>query len=97
MSVVCYRLQSRRPRRGWTSDSGSGVDFSSNSGGGSSWSLGDRFSSSSTDGSGNPTDSGWDSSSGGDSGGAEIAAAEVMEAVAAAINAVRLRKPGRRM
>jgi hypothetical protein len=66
-SVVCYRLQNRRPPR-WSTDSGSGVDFSSSSG----WSFGDWFSSSSTDSSGNPTDSGgWDSSSGSDSSGGD--------------------------
>ena len=68
LSVVCYRLQTRRPRRRWSTDGG-GVDFSGNSGGSSGWSFGDWFSSSSTDSSGNPTDSGWDSSSGGDGGG----------------------------
>jgi hypothetical protein len=68
VSVICYRLQTRRPRRRWSTDGG-GVDFNSNSGS-SGWSFADWFSSSSTDSSGNPTGSGgWDSSSGGDSGG----------------------------
>jgi hypothetical protein len=56
VSVFCYRLQNRRPRR--PADSGSGVDFRSSSGSSSGWSFGDWFSSFSTDSSGNPTDSG---------------------------------------
>ena len=48
VSVIWYRLQNRHPGRRWSSDTGGGdVNYSSD-GGGSSWSLGEWFSSFST-------------------------------------------------
>jgi hypothetical protein len=76
VSVIWYRLQSRRPGRRWSSDTGGrDVSYSADSGS-SSWTFSDWFGSSSaspdSSGSSGDTSGSWDSGgsgSGGDGGG----------------------------